>query len=168
LLYQHLPGTYLPILSLAKEVSEHKLIAQVSAPLIHCNIFEDNSGTVEMANVPKMQPCTKHIAGEHQIADIFTKALDLMTFLKHRKSIMDHGMVAHAQLNRRRGSLTLYWFYVRRSCSMITYDHARPIFKMPGRLCISPVDLLTDLHRTLRLGLNQIFILSFRMSSALK
>jgi hypothetical protein len=99
----------LPILSLAKEASEHKLIAQVPAPLIHCKIFEDNSGTVEMANVPKMQPHTKHlnikyhffrqlvqqgvlqvmhIAGEQQIADFFTKALDLMTFLKHHKSIM--------------------------------------------------------------------------------
>jgi hypothetical protein len=99
----------LPILSLAKEASEHKLIAQVPAPLIHCKIFEDNSGTMEMANVPKMRLRTKHlnikyhffrqfvqqgvlqvmhIAGEQQIANIFTKALDLMTFLKHRKSIM--------------------------------------------------------------------------------
>jgi hypothetical protein len=29
-----------------------------------------------------------HIAGEQQIVDILTKALDLMTFLKHHKSIM--------------------------------------------------------------------------------
>jgi hypothetical protein len=99
----------LPILSLAKEASEHKLIAQVPAPLIYCKIFEHNSGTEEMANVPKMRPRTKHlnikyhffrqfvqqgvlqvmhIAGEQQIADIFTKALDLMTCLKHCKSIM--------------------------------------------------------------------------------
>jgi hypothetical protein len=99
----------LPILSLAKEASEHKLIAQVPTPLIHCKIFKDNSGTVEMANVPKMRPRTKHlnikyhffrqfvqqgilqvmhIAGEQQRADIFTKALNLMTFFKHRKSIM--------------------------------------------------------------------------------
>jgi len=81
----------------------------VPAPLIHCKIFEDNSGTLEMANVHKMRLRTKHlnikyhffrqfvqqgilqvmhIAGEQQIAIIFTKALDLMTFLKHRKSIM--------------------------------------------------------------------------------
>ena len=40
-------------------------------------------------------------------------------------------MVAHVQLNQRRGSVTLYRIYVRRLCSMITYDHVRPVFKRP-------------------------------------
>jgi hypothetical protein len=64
---------------------------------------------VEMAKVPKMRPRTKHlnikyhffrqfvqrgiiqvyhIAGSEQAADIFTKALDLLSFHKHRKKIM--------------------------------------------------------------------------------
>jgi hypothetical protein len=72
-------------------------------------MFEDNQGAVELANVPKMCPRTKHInikyhffrqyvqdrtlqvqhiPGEDQLADIFTKPLDVMTFVKHRNSIM--------------------------------------------------------------------------------
>jgi hypothetical protein len=72
-------------------------------------MFEDNQGAVELANVPKMRPRTKHInikyhffrqyvqdgtllvqhiPGEDQLADIFTKPLDVMTFVKHRNSIM--------------------------------------------------------------------------------
>jgi hypothetical protein len=99
----------LPLLSLAKEAAKMKVIPDVDAPRIRCKIFEDNVGAVEMANVPKMRPRTKHlnvkyhffrqfvqkgmlivehIAGERQIADILTKALDVVTFLKHRKKMM--------------------------------------------------------------------------------
>jgi hypothetical protein len=38
-----------------------KVIPKVDAPKIRCKIFEDNVGAVEMANVPKMHPCTKHL-----------------------------------------------------------------------------------------------------------
>jgi hypothetical protein len=72
-------------------------------------MFEGNQGAVELANVPKMRPRTKHInikyhfcrqyvqdgtlqvqniPGEDQLADIFTKPLDVMTFIKHCNSIM--------------------------------------------------------------------------------
>jgi hypothetical protein len=72
-------------------------------------MFEDNQGAVKLANVPKMHPKTKHInikyhffrqyvqdgtlqvqhiPGEDQLADSFTKPLDVMTFVKHRNSIM--------------------------------------------------------------------------------
>jgi hypothetical protein len=99
----------LPLLSLAKEAAKLKVIPDVDAPRIRCKIFEDNVGAVEMANVPKMRPRTKHlnvkyhffrqfvqkgmlivehIAGERQIADILTKALEVVTFLKHRKKMM--------------------------------------------------------------------------------
>ena len=30
-------------------------------PKIHCKLFEDNSGAIEIANIPKMRPGTKHI-----------------------------------------------------------------------------------------------------------
>ena len=78
-----------------------------------CKLFEDNSGAVELANVPKMRPRTKHInlvyhhfrshvkthanpngddtityleTGD-QIPDIFTKPLAAPLFQKHRRSI---------------------------------------------------------------------------------
>jgi hypothetical protein len=99
----------LPLISLAKEAAEQRVISDTSAPIIRCKIFEDNIGAVEMANVPKMRPRTKHlnvkyhffcqfvrkgillvkhIAGEHQMADILTKALEVITFQRHRKKMM--------------------------------------------------------------------------------
>ena len=29
---------------------------------VHCRVFEDNSGAIEMAVVHKWRPCTKHLA----------------------------------------------------------------------------------------------------------
>ena len=70
-------------------------------PILHCKLFEDNNGALELAKSPRYRPRTKHIAikyhhfREHvklgkvsinpidtkeQIADIFTKALPTITF----------------------------------------------------------------------------------------
>jgi hypothetical protein len=99
----------LPMLTLIKEAARRKIISKTSKPMIHCKLFEDNKGAIEMANVPKMRPRTKHlnikyhffrqyvqkgilqvvhIAEADQAADIFTKALDLVSFQRHRKKIM--------------------------------------------------------------------------------
>jgi hypothetical protein len=51
----------LPLISLAKEAAEQRVISETSALIIRCKIFEDNIGAVEMANVPKMRPRTKHL-----------------------------------------------------------------------------------------------------------
>jgi len=32
-----------------------------ATPKIHCKVFEDNEGAIEIANVPKMRPRTKHL-----------------------------------------------------------------------------------------------------------
>jgi hypothetical protein len=95
----------LPILALAKEAVKNNIVAKASIPTFTCTFFEDNKGAVDMANVPKMRPRTKHmnikyhffrqfvakgifkvqhIAGSDQPADILTKALDHATFVKHR------------------------------------------------------------------------------------
>jgi len=76
---------------------------------VRCRAFEDNMGALELANVPKMRPRTKHINikyhhfREHvrrgtitveytntkdQVADIFTKPLALDLFSKHRKTLL--------------------------------------------------------------------------------
>ncbi len=33
----------------------------LTEPHVYCKVFEDNSGALELAKLPKMQPCTKHI-----------------------------------------------------------------------------------------------------------
>ena len=65
-----------------------------SAPTIHCTVFEDNKGYIDLVKAPKIRPQIKHIALKYhhlfvgntisiqyvetklQIADIFTKALN--------------------------------------------------------------------------------------------
>jgi hypothetical protein len=94
----------LPLVAMAREAAKLKIISKNTPPVIHCKIFVDNQRAVEMANAPKMHPHTKHvnikyhffhqlvtkcilqvlhIAGEDQMADIFTKPLDLSLFIKH-------------------------------------------------------------------------------------
>ena len=67
------------------------------APVIHCTVFKDNKGCIDLATAPKMRPRTKHIALKYhnfqsfvqdktvsiqyvetslQIAAIFTKTLN--------------------------------------------------------------------------------------------
>ena len=71
--------------------------------MIHCSIFEDNKGCIDLNKTPRMRPQTKHIAlkyhhfrshvkdktisiqhidTEDQIANIFTKALPDPQFQK--------------------------------------------------------------------------------------
>jgi len=75
---------------------------------VHCRIFEDNSGAIEIAKVKKIRPRTKHINCKHfffrsfvdskqmtihpvstelQHADYLTKVLDYKLLSRHRKAI---------------------------------------------------------------------------------
>jgi hypothetical protein len=95
----------IPMRDLLQELSQAtKLI--VGDTITHSTIFEDNQGCVELANAPKLRPCTKHLGlkyhhfrshvargdikiiwidTKHQLADIFTKPLPTVTFeyLRH-------------------------------------------------------------------------------------
>jgi len=76
---------------------------------VHCKVFEDNSGAIEMAKKDKYRPRTKHLncrlhhfrayvdSGEisiHKIdtylqpADILTKPLNEDDFTRHREKMM--------------------------------------------------------------------------------
>ena len=86
----------LPLIQLLKEVIAHKIDATLQPTTIHCKAFEDNSGALEMAKVPKMRPRTKHlnnvyhhfresvqnndvtliaVRSDEQLADLLTKPL---------------------------------------------------------------------------------------------
>lgn len=75
---------------------------------VHCKVFEDNSGAVEIARFHKFRPRTKHLNNRlfhfrgyvdkgwisihpikttEQSADMLTKALNENDFKKHRKRI---------------------------------------------------------------------------------
>jgi hypothetical protein len=78
-------------------------------PKVHCKLFEDNSGALEMARLPKMRPRTKHlcvkmhhfreyvrqgkvsihkIPTRFQLGDIATKAQPEPLFVSQRESLL--------------------------------------------------------------------------------
>ena len=99
----------LPIMQLLSEFVKNDMLTNFDGAAIHCKIFEDNAGAIEIAKVPKMRPRTKHINQnyhffrqyvddgtvsvnkidtEDQPADMLTKPLSLNLFKKHRLTIM--------------------------------------------------------------------------------
>jgi Reverse transcriptase (RNA-dependent DNA polymerase) len=98
----------IPLMRLVEEIKEKFDLPMETIPEVRCKLFEDNSGAVELSNVPKMRPRTKHIntkyhhfrsyvakglikvlkiGTEDQLADILTKNLREDLFLKFRKWI---------------------------------------------------------------------------------
>ncbi len=86
---------FLPIKALLAELATLTCLT-LDTTTTYSTVFEDNKGFVELANAPKMQPCTKHNALKYhhfhshvascdvkikwidtksQLADIFTKPL---------------------------------------------------------------------------------------------
>eukprot|EP00804_Cyclotella_cryptica_P031159 CCRYP_011766-RB/>CCRYP_011766-RB protein AED:0.29 eAED:0.29 QI:0/-1/0/1/-1/0/1/0/154 len=96
----------IPLMELIKEMMEPKFEIVNTQAYVYCKVFEDNSGALELARLPRLHPHTKHINvcyhhfREHvrkglikifpvdtkdQIADTLTKALAQNDFIRHRK-----------------------------------------------------------------------------------
>ena len=99
----------IPIMELLKEMRGHGFEVLDPHPRVHCKVFEDNSGALEIATVHKWRPRTKHLATklhhfrsyitkgditihlistEDQPADILTKSLNHEVLTRHQKTIM--------------------------------------------------------------------------------
>jgi hypothetical protein len=102
----------IPIMELVKELKSMGFQMGDTKPTVHCRVFEDNSGALEIAMVPKYRPRTKHInikyhhfrdhvdRGEisihaidtkEQPADMLTKPLNEVVLAKHRQFIQGWG-----------------------------------------------------------------------------
>jgi hypothetical protein len=98
----------IPVINLLQEMREQDFQVVCTKPHMYCKVFEDNSGALELARLPKLRPRTKHINVcyhhflEHvrkglikifpidtkdQIADIFTKALAQNDFQHHHRYV---------------------------------------------------------------------------------
>jgi hypothetical protein len=53
--------TLLPIMDLLEEARKEGVPIKTGPPVVHCKGFEDNSGALELAKLPKMRPRTRHI-----------------------------------------------------------------------------------------------------------
>ena len=51
----------IPLMGLLSEMKAHSFIDQVEQPKVYCEVFEDNSGALEMAQIHKYRPRTKHL-----------------------------------------------------------------------------------------------------------
>ena len=51
----------LPIMALVSEMKERKFRVICTEPYVYCKSFEDNSGALELAMLPKLCPQSKHI-----------------------------------------------------------------------------------------------------------
>lgn len=99
----------IPIMELLKEMKKRGHPIRTAEARVHCRVFEDNSGALEMAKIHKYRPRTKHLnvrlhhfrdyveRGEisiHDIntndqpADFLTKALNEDTLVKHRMTVL--------------------------------------------------------------------------------
>ncbi len=94
----------IPVMNLLQEMREQNFKVVCGKPYVYCKVFEDNTGALELARVPKLRPRTKHINVcyhhfckhvqkglikifpiniKDQIADALTKALAQNYFQRH-------------------------------------------------------------------------------------
>lgn len=100
----------MPIMRLLKEMKEHGMPIGSAKTKVHCKVFEDNSGALEIARIPKFRPRTKHmnnrihhfrsyvdqtkeisihkIGTEDQPADFLTKPLNEELNERHRYFVL--------------------------------------------------------------------------------
>ena len=99
----------IPIMGILKEMQMHGFSIGSTKASIHCKVFEDNSGALEMAKTHKYRPRTKHINVKYhhfrdyitrgnisvhkidtsdQCADYLTKPVNLDTLKRLRKRVM--------------------------------------------------------------------------------
>lgn len=99
----------IPLMGLARELRDYGFNIKTTMPTVHCRVFEDNSGALEIATIHKVRPRTKHlnvqlhhfrqyvdqgdiailpITSELQRADLLTHMTSLGTLVRHRTAIM--------------------------------------------------------------------------------
>ncbi|KAL7563769.1 hypothetical protein ACA910_020453 [Epithemia clementina (nom. ined.)] len=97
------------LMELVKEIQAHGIKVTCAPPKVFCKAFEDNSGALEMARLPKLRPRTKHLNVSYhhfreyvdrkeieilavptteQNADVLTKPLDSTLFLSLRQRLL--------------------------------------------------------------------------------
>ncbi len=93
----------LPIMHLVSEMKDYGFPVLCTEPYVYCKVFEDNSGALELARLPKLCPRTKRVVYHHfreavrrrdikifpidtgdQVADVLTKSLPQNLFIRHR------------------------------------------------------------------------------------
>jgi hypothetical protein len=99
----------IPMMELLKEMKKLNFPIRSTTPKVHCKVFEDNSGAMEIATTHKFRPRTKHlnvklhhfrdyvtrneisvhpIGTADQLADYLTKPVNYNILTKLRRTVM--------------------------------------------------------------------------------
>jgi hypothetical protein len=99
----------IPMMCLMNELKQNGFKVPHVGPKVHCKVFEDNSGAIEIARIPKVRPRTKHlnvklhhfrdyvergeisihpISTNDQLADMLTKPVNQSILERHRPIVM--------------------------------------------------------------------------------
>ena len=88
----------IPIMQLIEEVKSNGFKVISAAPFVYCCAFEDNAGALELACLPKLCPCTKHInVCYHHFREFVRKGLIKIFPITSKKQIADMTTKALAQ-----------------------------------------------------------------------
>jgi hypothetical protein len=100
--------TTIPLMEITKEMRRYGFQVLSTIPTVHCKLFEDNSGAIELATNKKVRPRTRYMnvkwfhfrhycdsgeisilpcSSERMTADYLTKPLDAASFNRHRKTV---------------------------------------------------------------------------------
>ena len=81
----------IPIMELLKEMKREKFPIFKTKPKIHCQVFEDNSGALEMAKTHKYRPRTKHLNVKlHHFRDYVTRGEISIHKIDTKKQLADY------------------------------------------------------------------------------
>ena len=99
----------IPVIGILRKMKAFGIPIGCTKSKIHCRVFEDNRGALEMEKVHKYRPCTKHVNVKYhhfrdyvnrgvitintigtnkEPADILTKPVNVSTLRKHKYFIM--------------------------------------------------------------------------------
>jgi hypothetical protein len=82
----------LPMMDLLEEAVAQGVPVELGhrAPVIHCKVFEDNSGALQLARLPKMRPRTRHIAVKyHHFHEAVAKGTVSIQHVSTDKELVD-------------------------------------------------------------------------------
>jgi hypothetical protein len=64
----------IPIMDMLEEMKAHRVPIESSHAKVHCRLYKDNSGALEILKKAKYRPCTRHLLVKlHHFRDYITK-----------------------------------------------------------------------------------------------
>ena len=87
----------LPMMQLLQEFQQRKITDTFRKAKVHCTLFEDNAGAIEISTVPKMRPRTKHINQHYHFFRQYVEDKTVSIKTKEEKEVEEAAIRAGAR-----------------------------------------------------------------------